>query len=107
MANVFAGGSVYNGSFPANRLRLVIAGVAARGFILQDTGFNFAQQVALLYEVGSNNAYFIGGRSQGQAQVGQVVGPTLFGAALIQRYGDMCTPQDLSLAMGTDCRRAL
>ena len=103
MADVFAGGQVHQGSFRADQVSLLIGGISVAGFILQQVQFNFTQQVSMIYEIGSNNVYYVGGRAQGTASVARIIGPAAASSNLFKSFGDICNPQDLGLSISEGC----
>lgn len=103
MAQVFAGGQVHRGSFRADQMAITFNGAQVQGMILQQIQFNFNQQVSMLYEIGSNNVYYVGGRAQGTASVARIIGPATVSALLLQNFGDICNPQDLGLEVKGGC----
>jgi hypothetical protein len=98
--------SNFKGAFAADLATLTIA-AGVSGTLVQSLGLNYGQQVSRLYEVGSANIYYVGGRTQGQLQFGRVIGPN---GAIIDLYttlGDMCKAADNNLAIslcGTVCQ---
>jgi len=104
MAAVFAGAQTYNGGFRADQLTLKFGGTDVAGFLVQQVQFSYTQQVTLLYEIGSANVYFVGGRAQGTAQLGRVVGPAALGGGLMTLYRDLCYPQDISMSAASGCK---
>jgi hypothetical protein len=105
MAAVFASNQSYAGSFRADFLTLSIAGVDARGMIVQAVSFNYNQQVSLLYELGSPNVYYIGGRAQGSATISHIAGPGRLGPLILRTFRDMCAPSDLGFVASAGCNR--
>jgi hypothetical protein len=103
MASVFAGGQTHRGGFRADQLSLTIGGEPVAGFLIQQVQFQYAQQVSLLYEIGSNFVYYVGGRAQGTASIGHIIGPSDFALKLLDKYKDLCYPQDISFKAGAGC----
>ncbi len=97
MASVFRNAQTHKGSFKRDGLSVVIAGQPVAGLLMQQIGFNFAQQVSMMYELGSNFVYTIVGNAQGQASIANVLGPGGLQARLLGSYGDACNPKDLTL----------
>jgi hypothetical protein len=60
------------------------------GMLTQNVQINYQQQISRLYEVGTNNTYFIGGRTQGQLALGRVIGPQAVQVTFYTKYGNMC-----------------
>lgn len=105
MPSVFQSGQVFNGGFRAGELKVSFGGVDVSGFVVQNLNFAFNQQVTTLYEVGSNNVYIVGGRAQGTAAIGRVLGPARFASRFVNTFNDICNPQDMHLsASGGSCR---
>lgn len=103
MASVFAGGQTHRGGFRADQLKLHIGGKTVAGFLIQQMQFSYAQQVNLLYEIGSEFVYYVGGRAQGTASIGHIIGPANFAGQLIDKYRDICDPQDISFDASAGC----
>jgi hypothetical protein len=82
------------GVIPVDAAKITFAGdgstVFGVGMLTQNIQINYQQQVNRLYEVGTNNTYFIGGRTQGQMGVGRVIGPRAVQVAFYTKYGNMC-----------------
>lgn len=104
MASVFAGAQTYNGGFRADQLRLSFGGVDVAGFLVQNVQFQYTQQVTMLYEIGSSNVYYVGGRAQGSATLARVIGPAPLGAQFITQFNDLCQPQDINFDTSAGCR---
>lgn len=104
MPSVFAGGQTYNGGFRADQLELTFAGTDVAGFLVQNVQFQYTQQVTMLYEIGSENVYYVGGRAQGSATLARVLGPAPLSAQFIQNFNDICQPQDISFNASSGCR---
>lgn len=103
MPSVFASAQTFNGGFRADNLGLTIAGAPVAGMVLQNIQFSFTQQITLLYEIGSNNVYYVGGRAQGTMSIARVIGPANAQAQLIEQYGDLCSPKDLRFNANAGC----
>lgn len=99
---VFGSNQTWNGSFKADLLKVNFNGVTA-GMLVQNMQFNFTQQVQMLFEVGSEKVYYVGGRAQGTASVSRIVGPGQALVALFTAYGNICTPKDISFDAEGGC----
>ena len=77
--------------------------------LMQSVGLQYAQQVTRIYELGelgeTANMYYVGGRSQGNCSIAQVVGPPTQLAAFFERYGDVCMAccNSIQLALDNSC----
>lgn len=105
MPSVFAGNQTHNGGFRADQLEVNFGGGSVRGLLVQNINFSFQQQVTMLYEVGSEFVYYVGGRAQGTAQIGVIVGPSQFSQGLVEKFRDLCSPQDIGFSASAGCVR--
>lgn len=101
---------VYGGSFSADQARLtfpaLISGLGSEsGLLVQQMQVNYQQQVTRLYEVGSPRIYYVGGRTQGSAGLGRVVGPKKIAREFYRTYGDVCRARTntLQFSVETGC----
>jgi hypothetical protein len=103
MPSVFASAQTFAGGFRADNLGLTLGGTAAAGMGIQNVQFSFSQQIAMLYEIGSNNVYFVGGRAQGSMSIGRIIGPANAQAKFIESYGDLCKPRNITFDASAGC----
>lgn len=111
--------TAFAGSFASDVAALAVTGLnglSAQLGIVQNAQVQFSQQVARIYDVsnGGNSGssrgggvvpvFYVGGRTQGQATIGRVLGPQ--SGALCDFYskmGNVCSPQDLAFAFEGGC----
>lgn len=103
MPSAFAGSQTHNGSFRADQLQMSFGGDPVDGFLVQNVQFSFTQQVTMLYEIGSENVYYVGGRAQGNATLARVIGPQAVAAQFVNKYNDICEPQPIELDASAGC----
>lgn len=107
MQDMFVGGQVHHGGFRADLLEVTFGatepGQTLAGFLVQQIQFSYTQQVSMIYEIGSNYVYYVGGRAQGTATLARVVGPSQLSGAFINKYNDLCCPQDIWFKAGGGC----
>jgi len=103
MPAVFSGAQTHNGGFRADQVSLQFGGTDVNGFLVQQVQFSYAQQVSTLYEIGSSNVYYVGGRAQGSASLARVVGPSPLAGDFITRFNDLCSPQDINFDASAGC----
>ena len=89
--------STLNGVFTADRAKLTLAGNL--GVLVQSMQFNYAQSVTRLYEVGSTNIYYIGGRTMGNLSISRVIGPSGSVCAMYAQYGDVCQARNNTITL--------
>ena len=85
----------FGGSFAADQARvtfpaIINSGGADAGLLVQNMSANYTQQVTRLFEVGSPNVYYVGGRTAGQAALARVIGPRKIAREFYLTYGDIC-----------------
>lgn len=106
--SVFAASSgkdqVFGGSFLADNVKLSWGaggaggdGGARGGALVQQVQFQIQRNVNMLYEIGSPNVYYVGGRRQGNATFTRVVSGSKTFRDLATKFGDICKPEDLFL----------
>ncbi len=63
------------------------------------------QQITRLYEIGTRNVFYVGGRTQGQLTLARVVGPRSLLSAFYQTYGDVCNAltNTMTFSMANRC----
>lgn len=100
MPSPFGKEQTWNGSFRAEDVELDFGGAGGPGALAQSAQFTCNRTVNFLYEIGSNNVYYVGNRRQGQAQFTKVVGGS---TDIIQTYSNMCAPVDLTVKANGGC----
>lgn len=99
---VFGSNQSHAGSFKADLLKVNFGGVTS-GMLIQNVQFNFQQQVSMLFEIGSEKTYYVGGRAQGSASVSRILGPGAAIATLFSTYGNICTPKAIAFSAEGGC----
>jgi hypothetical protein len=108
MADVFSRASQnLTGVIPVDAAKIAFSAdntVFGVGLLTQNITVNYAQQINRIYEIGTNNTYFIGGRTQGQLGIGRVIGPKAVQVAFYRKYGNMCNAptNNINLTTGTE-----
>lgn len=85
----------FGGSFAADQGKITFPQLinnqgADSGLLIQNMSATYTQQVTRLFEVGSPNIYYVGGRTSGQANIARVVGPRKIAKEFYLTYGDIC-----------------
>jgi hypothetical protein len=98
----------YGGSFAADSAVITADGLGGSdpslGLLLQNITYTYQQIVNRIYELGSNKIYYIGGRTQGNLTIAQVIGPKPLAVAFLKKYGDLCNPNNtLTLHFRQSC----
>jgi len=91
--------SKLGGVFTADRAKLIFGADNNIGALVQNMSTQYDQNITRLYEVGGPHIYYVGGRTQGQMQVGHVVGPKPVIQAFYAKYGDVCCPQTITFRL--------
>lgn len=103
MADIFGrNDSPFAGAFAADASVLVIGGQAMATHLIQQLSINYSQNVNTLFEIGSNNRYYVVGRTTGQIQLGKIIGPSIVGSAFLALLGNPCSGgnKDVFLLLG-------
>lgn len=94
MADIFSRDvSNLGGVFTADRAKLTFR-QGILNTLAQQVQFSYSQAISRLYEVGSNNIYYVGGRTQGQASLNRIVGPKGTVCEIYRTYGDVCKARE-------------
>ena len=101
MANVFKATQKHNGSFQASDLVMRINGAKQAGHVVQQIQMQYQQQITTLYEIGSNDVYYVGGRAQGTMSIARVAGPKAAPGIILNEYNDICKPGRMTLSAGS------
>jgi hypothetical protein len=105
MANIFRATQTHAGGFRASDLVMRIGANTLAGHVVQQISLQYQQQITTLYEVGSSNVYYVGGRAQGNLTIARVAGPEAVPGIVIDSYNDICNPGTLELSAGNaQCR---
>lgn len=88
------------GSFRAEDLTLKAGGEAAA--LVQSCQFTCQRTVNMMYEIGTNNVYYVGNRRQGNVQLSRVIAASDKLRGIIKTYSDICDPQTLELDVSGD-----
>lgn len=102
MSDVFGRNVQYGGSMTAESTRVGISGVD-EGLIVQQMEIQYQQQVSRLYALESGKIYFVAGQTEGRARMQHVVGPQGLALGFYTTAGNVCTPQNLVISMGSGC----
>ena len=91
--------SPYVGAFAADASRLIFNNQDGAGLLIQSLQVGYQQPVQPLFEIGSNNRYYIVGRTQGEMGVSRVYGPPQLTDAILSRLGNVCAQGDRTLRL--------
>ena len=73
---------------------------AGTGFIIQTLSIQYQQPITRIYEVGSQDTYYVAGRPQGTVNVAAVIGPGKLTAAFFESIGNVCNAAGNDLTFG-------
>ncbi len=89
----------FGGAFSADGAKIVFAtgggapivGTSGGvGLLTQSLQSGLQQQITRLYEIGTEDLFYVRGRSQGMLSMGRVLGPRPVQAEFYRNYGDVC-----------------
>lgn len=100
----------FGGSFAADQAKVTFPALtgnngADTGLLVQNMSLTYTQSVSRLYEIGSTNVYYVGGRTSGDASLQRVIGPRKLATAFYSTYGDICNARTntLHFSVATGC----
>lgn len=64
--------------------------ITSAGLVTQQLQIQYQQPITRLYELGTQNCYFVAGRPQGSANIAKILGPGLVMAELYSCLGNVC-----------------
>jgi len=97
-APVFGGApQAVSGVIKAEHVRLT--GFGGAGAVVQQLQIQFERSMNLLYEIGSQNVYYVGDRRRGTIQGSRIVAGSGNFRAMITKYGDMCRANTNTLTL--------
>lgn len=84
----------YAGSFAADGAAITFPQFGGldggAGLLVQNLSVQYSQQVTKVYELGTQNIYYIGGRSQGSLGMSRIIGPRAIQVGFYTKFGDVC-----------------
>lgn len=101
MANVFRATQQHAGSFQASDMVMTINGAKMAGHVVQQINMQYQQQITTLYEIGSNNVYYVGGRAQGNLSIARVAGPQAVPGIILDSFNNICAPGQMTMSAGS------
>jgi len=78
-----------------------INGNSLASHVVQQVGMQYQQQLSQIFEIGSNNVYYVGGRANGTMNIARIAGPEQVPGILITAYNDICEPGSMNLSRGS------
>lgn len=93
MADVYQRDGIgFNGAMAADAAKLTFKGLGndGVGMLAQNINLSYTQQITKIYELGSNNVFYIAGRTQGQVQMARIVGQGSVQRQFYENYGNVC-----------------
>ena len=79
----------FGGAFAADSARITFADLGP-GLLIQSLDVGYNQQVRQVWEIGSNDTYYVAGRTSGTVTMRRIIGPRAIQVAFYQKYGDVC-----------------
>jgi hypothetical protein len=87
--DIFRAGGAVGGVYKGTLVALVIGGeTAAKGSLVQSITIDYNRQVNRVWELGSEDTYFILGHTDGAAQLNKIVGQA--DTDILERLADAC-----------------
>jgi len=87
-------GQDFGGAIAADAAKVIFAGQdldgSGVGMLVQSLKVGYQQQITRVYEIGSDKTFYVVGRTQGQVDMGRIMGPRLVQLAFYTKFGDAC-----------------
>jgi len=104
MADVFGRTTTFGGGMSADATSITFGGINTVGMIVQGVTINYEQNITRLYALEDGKAYYVAGRTQGQAEMQHVIGPAGLQTEFYSKYGNVCNVTgSLILGMAPGC----
>ncbi len=102
--DVFSRDVSYGGAFSSDGTAVTFTGFGA-GLLAQHIKYTYQQKISRIYEVGSRNIYLVAGRTQGNASMTRVMGPSAIMPSFYTTYGNVCNAgsNSMTFAATTGC----
>ncbi|MEM4360052.1 MAG: hypothetical protein QXT45_05950 [Candidatus Bilamarchaeaceae archaeon] len=88
---------LFGGAIAADTAVMLFSGIgpgsgafSQTGVMAQNFNVDYTQQVQRIYELGAPVTYYIVGRTQGNGNIGRILGPRLLTKAFYLVFGDAC-----------------
>lgn len=112
MADVFGRqDSPFVGAFAADSSVVTVGTVKGARMLIQNIQVGYQQAVNQIFELGSNNRYYVVGRTNGNMSLARIVGPVKMNQDVLKMFGNVCegNPSEKSLTfdLGTSSCNAV
>lgn len=99
--DIFSRDVTLGGVFSADGSSITFGAFSA-GMLAQSIQWQYQQNITRLYEVASSDIYLVAGRTQGQASIARVLGPSALAASFYTTYGDVCNAASNTMVFTAD-----
>lgn len=102
MSDVFQARGSLGGVFKGTQVELTLGGSsngALKGSLVQNIAINYTRNISRIWELGSEDTYYIVGHTEGQAQLSRIVAKA--SADILDALGDACTAASNVLNIST------
>ena len=114
MSDIFNRTIVDGGQQSADAAVLTFAGAGAAsksthlvgvGQLVQNLNIQYQQNIQRFYDISSNKLYYVGGRTQGTATIGTLLGPAAVSTGMYLQLGDVCKAKEntVDFTIGAVC----
>ena len=99
-ADIFQARGALGGVFKGTQVELTLGGGGAlKGALVQNIAINYSRNVSRIWELGSDDTYYIVGHTEGQAQLSRIVAKA--DADILDALADACTASTNVLNIAT------
>lgn len=110
MPDIFSRTITDGGQQSADVAVLTLAGAGSTGLtgvgqLVQNLNLQYQQNIQRFYDLSSNQLFYVGGRTQGTATMGQLLGPATVSTAMYDLLGNVCNAgkNNIEFKVATGC----
>jgi hypothetical protein len=97
MADIFNAAGKIGGVFKGTTVALTLGGAGIKGALVQNININYSRNVSRIWELGSDDTYYVIGHTEGQAQMSRIVSKN--DGDILDALADACEAKGKILSM--------
>lgn len=97
MADYFGSKGAIGGIFKGTKVEITLGGSGLKGAMAQNINISYSRNVTRVWELGSDDTYYIIGHTEGQASMARIVAKK--NEDILDVLGDACTAKDKTLKL--------
>lgn len=97
MADIFQAAGKIGGVFKGTTIALTLGGAGIKGALVQSVNINYSRSINRIWELGSDDTYYVVGHTEGQMQMSRIVGKA--DSDILDELSDVCQATSKTLNM--------